>query len=324
MDLQIKFFCYVIFTILSLLQPGVVGLNYRPIIGILSQDLSYDEAMYGPSDATSYIAASYIKFVEAGGARAAPVIAGRSEEYYQTIFSQINGILLPGGGSNISTVTSSNYSSAANTLYQLAAASNAAGDYFPVWATCLGFELLSVLEAGGTNVLTSCSADNMAMPIIPTENFNTSRLFSALPSDVYDYLLNYNSTANFHTKCLTTKNVTATQLLEERIGVLSLNYDSNGLQFISSFEDVTRPFYGTQWHPEKPMFEWNVNNTGIPHTWEGVRAGQHLANFFVQEARKNNHVFDNQDDENAAMIYNYQPVDTAQYGGYFDQLYFFN
>lgn len=48
-------------------------LNDRPIIGILSQE-SYSVNKYFPEEKyKSYIAASYIKFIESAGARVIPV-----------------------------------------------------------------------------------------------------------------------------------------------------------------------------------------------------------------------------------------------------------
>lgn len=37
---------------------------------------------------------------------------------------------------------------AATYLYNLAKEANTRGDYFPVWGTCLGFEMMLVIEAG--------------------------------------------------------------------------------------------------------------------------------------------------------------------------------
>jgi gamma-glutamyl hydrolase len=48
-------------------------LNNRPIVGILTQ-AGLDEDKFVPKDGT-YIASSYIKFVESGGARVVPVLA---------------------------------------------------------------------------------------------------------------------------------------------------------------------------------------------------------------------------------------------------------
>ena len=72
--------------------------NERPIIGILSQDLSSeDRASINNSNYTSYIAASYVKFVESGGARVVPILINQPDDYYQMIFSSTNGLLIPGG-----------------------------------------------------------------------------------------------------------------------------------------------------------------------------------------------------------------------------------
>lgn len=47
-----------------------VALNNRPIVGILTQPTSGGLRKYG----SSYIAASYVKFIESGGGRAVPVL----------------------------------------------------------------------------------------------------------------------------------------------------------------------------------------------------------------------------------------------------------
>ena len=87
-------------------QPGIdmrpdidktEDLNYRPIIGILAQELSEElEPWYG-DNYTSYIGAAYVKWIEQAGARVVPVLINQDEEYYETIFSSTNGLVFPGG-----------------------------------------------------------------------------------------------------------------------------------------------------------------------------------------------------------------------------------
>ena len=63
----------------------------RSIIGILAVDY------YGPIPGkSSYIAASYVKWVETGGARVLPIFLNRTEEYYDRVLNVVNGMLLPG------------------------------------------------------------------------------------------------------------------------------------------------------------------------------------------------------------------------------------
>lgn len=57
------------------------------------------------------------------------------------------------------------YTSAASDLYELATKKNDAGVYFPVWGTCLGFELLAVLSANKTDVRKTCDVIGVAVPL---------------------------------------------------------------------------------------------------------------------------------------------------------------
>ena len=42
---------------------------------------------------------------------------------------------------------------------------NDAGDVFPLWGTCNGFELLMSLGAGGENVTSSVDAEDYSIPL---------------------------------------------------------------------------------------------------------------------------------------------------------------
>nr|XP_046195001.1 gamma-glutamyl hydrolase-like isoform X1 [Oncorhynchus gorbuscha] len=52
---------------------------------------------------SSYIAASYIKYLESAGARVVPIRINRTDEEYEKIFNSINRLLLPGGGVDLQT-----------------------------------------------------------------------------------------------------------------------------------------------------------------------------------------------------------------------------
>ncbi|XP_034088675.1 gamma-glutamyl hydrolase-like, partial [Gymnodraco acuticeps] len=122
----------------------------------------------------SYIAASYVKFLEGAGARVVPVRINRTEEEYAHIFNAINGLLLPGGDVNIQT---SQYSRAAKIFYDLALKANDAGDYFPIWGTCQGFQQLSVLTAN-KNLLTITDTKAVALPLTLTPGSLSFHSFS--------------------------------------------------------------------------------------------------------------------------------------------------
>jgi len=66
--------------------------------------------------------------------------------------------------------------------------------------------------------------------------------------------------------------------------VTAVSKDTEGLEFVSSFEHRLYPIYGVQFHPEKNAYEWKVTNK-IPHTVSAVSAGQYFANFFINEGK---------------------------------------
>ncbi|KAH6920076.1 hypothetical protein HPB50_028936 [Hyalomma asiaticum] len=131
----------------------------RPIIGVISQHL-YSHT-YNPNRTETYIAASYVKYVEASGGRVVPVFVNQTKDYYKKLFNSINGVLLPGGEADLN---SSGYLSAAKIIFDLAIEANKNGTHFPLWGTCLGFEALSRLAIDKL-VLRECQGHDLALPL---------------------------------------------------------------------------------------------------------------------------------------------------------------
>ncbi|KAM4740234.1 gamma-glutamyl hydrolase [Anableps anableps] len=273
--------------------------NDRPIIGVLAQENLPDDQF---ARGSSYIAASYIKYLESAGARVVPIRINRTEEEYIKIFNSINGLLLPGGDVDIQT---SQFSRAARIFYNLALKANDAGDYFPIWGTCQGFQQLSVLTAR-KNLLTLTKTKAVALPLIFTPAAQSSRLFRNFPKDVLQSLANENITSNFHSWSLSIRNYTQNAKLRRFYKVLSTNSDGEQ-EFISTMEAYRYPFYAVQWHPEKSPFEW-IDKPGMVHTVSAVRASFYTGSFFISEALKSQHRFSNPAEEDKALIYNFSPV----------------
>jgi len=288
--------------------------NERPIIGILSLELTRKMAAAFP-DKQSYIAASYVKYIESAGARVVPIKINQPDEYYTSLFDSINGLLIPGGGVDL---IESGYARAGTFLYHLAISANQKGDHFPIWGTCLGFELLSVITAGDRR-LTECSCSNRALPLHFRPSARSSRLYGNAPEEIMDTLSNDPSTSNFHVRCLTPDNFTASGL-DSFYDISATSQDDNGLTFIASIEAKNYPIWGVQFHPEKNIYEWR--QTSIPHSAKSVAAGQYFANFFVNEARRSGHRFSSSIEEDPFLIYNSQPVFTRNITTSFEQCYF--
>lgn len=275
----------------------------RPIIGVLAQ-----ESSKGKPGAT-YIPAPYIKWLESAGARVIPVQLFRENDmkaycYYKKLFTSMNGILFPGGGVDL---MNSQFAKTAKIFYNLAIhAKDENGDFFPMWGTCQGFELMSVLVAK-QNLLTAADAEDLPLPLNFTMDATDSVMFGNLPRDVYLPLKFENVTANYHSWALSPKNFSENKDLQRFFKVLSTNTDRNGKEFISSMEAYKYPVYAVQWHPEKNNFVW-MPKAHINHDASAIRVSQYFADLFVAQARKSPHRFPSVKAENQVLVNNYHPL----------------
>ncbi|XP_032326069.1 gamma-glutamyl hydrolase [Camelus ferus] len=286
----------------------------KPIIGILMQKChSKDMKILGKY----YIAASYVKYLESAGARVVPIRLDLKVEEYQKLFQSINGVLFPGGSVNLK---KSGYAQVARIFYKLAIQSFDDGDYFPVWGTCLGFEELAYLISGEC-LLTLTDTVGVKMALNFTAGILHSRMFQNFPANLLLSLAKEPLTANFHKWSLSMKNFTMNEKLKKFFNVLTTNTDGK-IEFVSTMEGYLYPVYGVQWHPEKSPYEWGKFR-GISHTSNAVKAAFYLAEFFVAEARKNNHHFESDVEEGKALIYQFSPVYTGNISS-FQQTYIFD
>ena len=130
--------------------------------------------------------------------------------------------------------------------------------------------------------LTLCDSNDQAANLIFTKDYPSSRIGMKSPDDVDLILSEQNVTINFHQWCLTPENSTKSDPLKGFWDVLSTNYDTNGIQFISMMESKHYPIWAVQYHPEKNMFEWTEKYPNIPHTRDAVHAAAFHAEFFVE------------------------------------------
>uniref|UniRef100_A0A671KLB4 folate gamma-glutamyl hydrolase n=1 Tax=Sinocyclocheilus anshuiensis TaxID=1608454 RepID=A0A671KLB4_9TELE len=285
----------------------------RPIIGILTQEVD-NESM--KKFGKTYIPSSYVKYIESGRARVVPVRLNQSLAEHEQIFRSINGLLLIGGAVDLET---SDFAHTAVIYFRLALKANDEGDYFPIWGTCLGFQLLTVLVAG-ENLLSKTTAENVTYPLNFTSEASSSRMFTNFPSDVRKALSQEPLTVNFHHYGVT-KAFMGNEKLSGLFSVLSTNIAQNGLEFVSTVEGRKHPFYGVQWHPEVNRFQWDPLYN-FPHSSNAVRVSSLLAEFFVNEGRRSSHHFSEAAEESSVLIYNYNPVHVENISAY-EQSYFF-
>lgn len=291
--------------------------NLRPIIGIVAYPVDdSSEQQYGKY----YIAASYVKYIESAGGRVVPIMYDATQSELATILSQINGVLFPGGGADIS--VGSTLWKTAKFIVDSAITANDQGDYFPIEAHCLGFELLSNVIAQNDSILDTFDSENLTLPLNFYDTYKQSRLFGNADQTIIDILSKEAVTMNNHHYGVSPVTYSTNEALSTFFRVISWDTDRNNKQFVSTVESFKYPIYALQWHPEKVAFEWSPTE-GINHSTDSVLANQYVAQFFLSEARKNYHKFTSPQTEYSSLIYNYPVTYSASFDSSFTEIYFF-
>lgn len=286
------------------------------MIGILSHPGDGASGRLNNATNASYIAASYVKFVESAGARVIPLIYNESPEILFEKLELVNGVLFTGGWAK-----SGLYYEIAQQVFKKVLEKNDAGEYFPLYAICLGFELLTMAISKDRNILEEFSAVDQASTLQFMENINTEgTVFQRFPSDLLKKLSTDCLVMQNHRYGISPKRLQENPDLSSFFKILTTCADENNKVYVSTVQSHNYPVTAFQWHPEKNAFEWGLPM--IPHSEDAIQVTQHVANFFISEARKSlsrppaRKVLDN-------LIYNYSPTYCGKAGKGYDEVYIF-
>lgn len=310
---------------------GGATLNPRPVIGIFTLANSDN-----PTETGSIIPAAYVKWLEQGGARVAVIPFNAPRNVLDQLFDGINGLLYTGGGLSLDVDTV--FFQNALYLFNKAKAVNDAGDVFPIWGSCQGFQMMHLLAARPRNhndILKCLKYDstNIALPLDFTEEAVDSQLFGPmrkLPAYVdgssslsmYDVIATENITMNLHNCGVDPRDFYNDPVLPNFYRLTSTNVDLKGLPFVSSIEGIKYPFWATQWHAERTQYEWGVTEK-LAHTAQSVAVHSYVAQRWMMLARQSSHRFPTPEAEAAALIFRYLPTYSGSNAGSMSQTYRF-
>ena len=296
----------------------------RPVIGILTLPM---ESFFPKNvTGTSYIAGSYVNWVEQGGARVVPLRVDQDWAELESLVRNLNGVLFTGGGALMYVPGSdpaqlSSYEKTGCFIYNLIKQIHDQGTYYPMWGTCLGFELLHQCVYSNTTTLQNFDGEP---PYTQRNRFthkaSHSRLFS---SKFGHYMTKLMSAANIqflsHKHGIAPWEYKSFRNLSDTYNVLATMQDRSGNSFVSIIEAWDYPITGTQFHPEKNIYEWDVT-APIPHGPEATLMATFLADYFVSEARRNPNQFPSEAELQPWLIYNWSPFFL---NSYFTQVFTF-
>ena len=181
----------------------------------------------------------------------------------------------------------------------------------------LGASAHCPLAVGTGEVLHTYAYDSedFSLPLQLTPEANSSRLLGGMSPPLRKWITEENLTSNLHHDGVPPEEFTKNTQLNKIFKVLSTNWDRKGKTFVSTIEGRDRPIFGTQFHPERPLFSW-APEEGINHSPHAVEVMQYFGNFFLSQARMNSHKFRSKQEEAEALIYNYIPMGHSSYQCY--------
>lgn len=289
---------------------------YRPLIGIVSHPGDGTNGKLSKAPNASYIAASYVKFVESGGARAVPILYNEPPEVIEQKFRAVNGLLFTGGSARYG-----RYLQTVEKLFQRALEENDNGEYFPVYAVCLGFEILSIIVSQDLNILERFDAVNHPSTLIfESDAAKNTSIFKWFQPHILNKMSSEPLFMQNHMFGISPERMSANSGLSSFFKILTTSSDKNNKTYVSTIEAYKYPVTAVQWHPEKNTFEWEIST--IPHSADAIQVTQSVANFVISEARKSSHRPTFQQEEEY-LIYNHFPAYSGKVGGSFDQVYLF-
>jgi gamma-glutamyl hydrolase len=189
-----------------------------------------------------------------------------------------------------------------------------------LWGTCQGFQVLCAAAARNLSVI----EENIVHGLYPkmlslnlTEASISSRMLgtASTPPNVLEVLASQATTLNWHHDAVRLPSWQSHPSMSELI-VTATNCDSSGVEFVSAIEHQTAPIFASQFHPERPPYEFK--NSLIGHSADVMISSQYFANFLAAQARMSKNSFDGGDAEiEAHSVHNY----AINEKGYGDALY---
>lgn len=293
----------------------------EPVFGILTQPLAYtlDSKFPDLNNQTQYIGSSYVKYLEMSGARVVPISLNSTYKEIDILLSQVNGVFFTGGdypfwvNSSQTPELTPEYAAIGCYIYEQVKRFNELNNFFPLWGTCLGFELIHVCANNQFGTIGNFNGEPAYTAVHHfTRAARSSAIFTYLSPRYGKEMMKIFSTKKVsllgHRLGISPETYKKYDKLRDMFEILSTMQDLSGSEFIGVIEGKDYPIFGIQFHPEKNSFEFL--KPIYPHDTDAVVTATYLSNFIVSLARKNSNVFPSVE-LNKQIIYNYPPVYTG-------------
>lgn len=204
-------------------------------------------------EGTSHIMKSYIDWFSTRGVQI--VVIPYDTPRPEWFFSRVDGILIPGGGAKKNEIL---YMTCLSFLRHSLEVWKRNRTLFPIWGTCLGYEIIITLLSHifplqnfhaldyMKNIKLSRGAQNGSSRLFQSSNF-TSEYIKILESNP---IMEFN-----HSHGISPQKFRSNSVLNRLFSITSTAEDKLGKTFVNSIEGRNGlPLYGVQGHPERQPF----------------------------------------------------------------------
>ncbi len=266
------------------------------------------------------ISNTYVRWIEDVGGEVVPILPWHTNDQITDLLSKTNGVLWLGGTRNL-TLTGS-FETLNSFILSKVIEFNNNGTYYPLLGICQGFELLHVLIADTTEVLSNFDSYNYMLPLeFDMEKAKNTAIYQFFSDEDLKFLRNDNSTIHMHYLGTELNAYEKYPELKYFFEILSTGKDINNKTFAAIVKAKNFPIYGLQFHPEKVKYDRDIKswaNSNERH----IRVNDNFGLFFIEECRKNSNRMNLEDEENLGVINSFEQLPTKT--GENVYLYIFN
>ena len=304
-----------------------------PVVGILSLPTSRKDQTFSQAS-FSMIPGSYVKWLEQAGIRIVPIRYDMPKRVIEQMMSLVNGILITGGSTALFREKTarcrfsrildrkkscpSPYMRTVHRIVRRATQLQRAGNPFPLWGTCLGFEALLISLSRFTLRRSKVLSTNHSLNL--KQNAGSAAFFRHYFGAGLTRSVSQNPIIYFNHKFgFRPRRVQTNKQLGGQVQVLATTKLETGEEIVSMVRHRTLPFIGVQFHPEKIQFEHRASvSTNVSNA--SIEASHTMAMLFFDLVNQNQNEIENEKELEALLIYNYTLYKSS---GPYEQMYVF-
>lgn len=150
----------------------------------------------------------------------------------------------------------------------------------------MGYEnMVSYVSDDGWNVLGVYPMDSASLTMEFTSDPSSTKLYQWLGPEAFLFE-DHNVTYHSHHWSMDPEKFNTDKGLASVFKLTAISYMPDGSPIVASIESEQYPFFGTQFHPEKPSRIFKEDQA-VNHSWVSVQLNSHFAQYFVYQARRN-------------------------------------